>query len=143
MEFEYYAMDVHSNLYGHRVWHITEAPKDVLEEAGILHAFNKERALTWAKRRAAKGSSVLFDDYGVDFIAQDINTNDPTFHACQVKYYRTQVVRARDISTFLLVMLSQVKSTGYLYTINGLERRLLENIPNMVYPIVHHRLDFE
>ena len=144
LDFEYYAMDFHKATYGHQVWHTTEIPEAILSEAGVIHPFNQKRITTIARERQRKGKHVIFDDYGIDFLARHVTAcGDVMYHACQAKHYRTKPVRAKDIGTFLVVLMAQTKNTGYLYTTGELEMNLHENIGNMgPIPIIHHMLDF-
>lgn len=138
LDFEYYCMEWHAYNYGHKVWHTTQIPQNILYESGMLHRYNSERLLHVARKQGQ------FPDYGIDFIArEETQTGKIVYHACQSKCYDKNKVTAKDIGTFLATVMGQVKEgNGYLYTVGDLEINLKECVTNMDNKIVHHKLIF-
>lgn len=143
LAFEYLALTHHAKTYGHQVWHTSIIPEDELYNAGVIHDFNKHRLKRLAMKRESEGKDVKYSDYGMDFLAKETTPDGDVYHACQAKHYLSRKVSENDLGTFFLVLLSQIKQTGYLYTTGDLEVNLKENLKNTGNQVVHHQIPFE
>lgn len=143
LAFEYFALKHHAETYGHHVWHTSTIPEDELFNAGVIHDFNKHRLKRLAMKREAEGKPLKYSDYGMDFLAKETTPDGDVYHACQAKHYLSRKVSGNDLGTFFLVLLSQIKQTGYLYTTGDLEVNLKENLKNTDQRVVHHQIPFE
>lgn len=143
LAFEYFALKHHAETYGHQVWHTSTIPEDELFNAGVIHDFNKHRLKRLAMKREAEGKPLKYSDYGMDFLAKETTPDGDVYHACQAKHYLSRKVSGNDLGTFFLVLLSQIKQTGYLYTTGDLEVNLKENLKNTDQRVVHHQIPFE
>lgn len=141
-EYEIQVLRHHIEKHGHEAWHWSNVPEDHLYDAGIIHSFNRHRLLRLARRREAAGNPIRFGDYGIDVLARSTNEDGGyEYHAVQAKHYTSRKVGANDLGTFFLVMLSQIKGNGYLYTSGQIEVNLQHNMLNTPR-LVHERLPY-
>jgi hypothetical protein len=128
--FEEYAMEYHRITYGHEVWHNTTIPLAELYACGIINENNQVRM----EKRVEKGlktNTRIYLDYGLDFLAKETCPDGRIiYHACQAKNYNTKKISAKDIGTFMAVLMGQVQAEGYLYTTYDLEPTLKASIAN-------------
>ena len=141
--YEYFICNYHANKYSHKVWHNNVIPEEELENAGFINCYNKFRLDRIARKREAKGSLLLYSDYGIDFLAKEDSDNSSSYkyYTGQCKYYNSRKITASDIGTFLSVTLLRLKTKGYLYSNARLEVNLSEDIRDT--DITYHRVDFD
>ena len=77
----------------------------------------------------------------MDFLCKDLKNN--TYHAGQSKCYTNNKITSRDICTFQSIIVTRLKTKGFLYTTTDLEINLREDLLNAPDNIVHHKLVLE
>jgi hypothetical protein len=97
-EYEFMVIKHHKLHYNQSVWHTDVIPEEELMNAGFINDFNRHRLCRIARKRETQGKSILFSDYGMDFLSKDEHNN---YYVGQVKHYKTSKVTASDIGTFL------------------------------------------
>jgi len=112
LDFEYFIVKYHHEIYNYKVWHTSVIPEEELNKSGFLNNANRFRLNRIAKYREEKGKLIKYSDYGFDFLAFDEKTG--LYHACQCKHYKSNKVTANDIGTFLAICMSYIK-TQHIY----------------------------
>jgi hypothetical protein len=98
-KFELFVCEEHRRRYKEIVWHNDNIPEEHLENAGIINDYNRHRLQRIARRREQNGKSLLYDDYGVDFLSLD---SSGKYHVGQAKFYNTRNV------TYIGKMIGQI-----------------------------------
>ncbi|KAG5187404.1 hypothetical protein JKP88DRAFT_276152 [Tribonema minus] len=124
--YEHQMCKVHRETTGHQVWHWSEIGLDLLVKAGYVDSLNK--ALYQAVEARRKGRP--FGEYGIDGLSLD---PEDVFHSLQAKIRNTSKVHARDLATFVNVVLLRLAqknplSRGYLYTNARLEINVFHDL---------------
>jgi len=138
--FERFCVKHHRDAFGHDVWHNSVIPEEELFEAGMIHDFNRHRLNRIARSRELAGKAVLYSDYGMDFLAKETTPEQVIYHAGQAKNYADRRVSAKDIGSFLAILMGQIRNPGYLYTTTQLEVNLRETVQNMRGQVIHANL---
>ncbi|KAG5184028.1 P-loop containing nucleoside triphosphate hydrolase protein [Tribonema minus] len=117
---------VHRETTGHQVWHWSEIGLDLLVKAGYVDSLNK--ALYQAVEARRNGRP--FGEYGIDALSFG---SDGVYHSLQAKIRNTSKVHARDLATFVNVVLLRLAqknplSKGYLYTNARLEINVFHDL---------------
>ena len=134
-------VEAHRKAYNHIVWHFDVVPEEELFLSGFINQYNKYRLKRIARKREAKGKSIKFIDYGMDFLAKDIVTNK--YFVGQAKHYTSKCLSENGLGTFYGDVYHRVKSIGCLYTSSGkLTEDLRDAIINSDGRIVLHKLPF-
>ena len=139
--YELQVVSHHARAFEHTVWHNDVIPEEELFQCGFIHDFNRHRLLRLAARAEAIGrDGPRFRDYGMDFLAKDVNG---VYHAGQAKFRSRGYIGANDLGTFQIVVYGRTQQPGYIYTTVPLEVNLREDVQNSRGMLIHCRLPYE